>query len=125
LKLLLDTHVLLWILSGDKRIKKIEKRLLSPDDDVFFSVVSLWEIAIKSSAGKIDAQADAVRSAALASRYEELPVFAPHAVHVAKLPWYHRDPFDRLLVAQAMTEPMRLLTADADLLAYGPSVELV
>jgi PIN domain nuclease of toxin-antitoxin system len=125
LKLLLDTHVLLWILNGDKRIKPIEKRLLSADDEVFFSVVSLWEIAIKFSAGKLLAEPETVREAALTSRYEELPVLAPHALQVAKLPWHHKDPFDRMLVAQATAEPMRLITNDAQLAAYGNCVELI
>ncbi len=125
MKLLLDTHVLLWAAADSPRIKSIRKRLLAPDNEVFFSVASLWEIAIKVSLGKLQADAEAIREGALESGFLELAVLGPHALHVGGLPWHHRDPFDRLLVAQAAAEPMRLLTADEQLLAYGGHVELI
>ena len=126
MKLLLDTHVLLWALAGSARIKPpLRKRLLAPDNEVYFSVASLWELAIKVSLGKLQADAEMVREAALEGGFLELAVLGPHALRVGSLPWHHRDPFDRLLVAQAEAEPMRLLTADDQLLAYGGAVELV
>lgn len=125
MKLLLDTHVLLWSLTDSPRIKPIRKRLLSADHEVFFSVASLWEIAITVSLGKLSADAGEIRQAAIDGGFIELPVLGPHALHVGGLPWHHRDPFDRLLVAQAAAEPMRLLTADGQLLAYGGLVELI
>ncbi len=125
MKLLLDTHVLLWAAADSPRIKAIRKRLLAPDNAVYFSVASLWEIAIKVSLGKLQADAVALRDAALDNGFAELPVLGQHALHVGGLPWHHRDPFDRLLVAQANAEPMRLLTADEQLLAYGGQVELI
>jgi PIN domain nuclease of toxin-antitoxin system len=124
-KLLLDTHVLLWVAAGSPRIKAISKRLLSADNAVFFSVASLWEIAIKVSLGKLQADAPTIREAAIENGFLELPILGQHALEVGGLPWHHRDPFDRLLVAQAAAEPMKLLTADAQLLAYGGQVELI
>jgi PIN domain nuclease of toxin-antitoxin system len=125
LKLLLDTHVLLWAITDSPRIKALRKRLLATDNEVHFSVASLWEVAIKVSLGKLDVIAAELRDAALESGFVELPVLGQHALQVGGLPWHHRDPFDRLLVAQAQAEPMRLLTADAQLLAYGEQVELI
>ena len=125
MKLLLDTHVLLWALTESPRVDAIRKRLLAADNEVYFSVASVWEIAIKASLGKLKADAMEVRDAALEGGFAELPILGPHALHVGGLPWHHRDPFDRLLIAQAAAEPMRLLTADEQLLAYGGPVELV
>lgn len=125
MKLLLDTHVLLWVVTDSPRIKALRKRLLAADNDVYFSVASLWEIAIKVSLSKLQADAAEIREAALEGGFVELPVLGQHALQVGGLPWHHRDPFDRLLVAQAMAEPMRLLTADESLLAYGGQVELI
>ena len=125
MKLLLDTHVLLWAAIDSPRIQAIRPRLLSADNEVYFSVACLWEIAIKTSLGKLQANAAAIREAALANGFLELPISGPHALHVGSLPWHHRDPFDRLLVAQAASEPMWLLTADDKLLAYGGTIELI
>lgn len=125
MKLLLDTHLLLWALTDDPRIKPLRKRLLAADNEVFFSVASLWEVSIKVSLGKLEANAEVIRDAALDSGFLELPILGPHALHVGALPWHHRDPFDRLLVAQALAEPMRLLTADEQLSVYGGMVEVV
>ena len=125
MRLLLDTHVLLWALTDHPRIKPLRQRLLAPENEVYFSVASLWEVAIKVSLSKLDADASSIRAAALESGFTELPVFGQHALHVGGLPWHHRDPFDRLLVAQAIAEPMRLLTADDQLPVYGSAVELV
>lgn len=125
MKLLLDTHVLLWAVVDSPRIKSQRKRLLAADNEVYFSVASLWEVAIKVSLGKLNVVAAELREAALDSGFLELPVLGPHALQVGALPWHHRDPFDRLLVAQAQSEPMRLLTADEQLLAYGGPIELI
>ncbi len=125
MKLLLDTHVLLWALTESPRVDAIRKRLLAADNEVYFSVASVWEIAVKASLGKLKADAMEVRDAALEGGFVELPIRGPHALHVGGLAWHHRDPFDRLLIAQAAAEPMRLLTADEQLLAYGGPVELV
>lgn len=125
MRLLLDTHVLLWALQDHSRIRRIRKRLLDPEHEVFFSVASLWEIAIKRAIGKIDADVDEIREVAREDGFLELPILGPHVLAIVALPPIHRDPFDRLLVAQAASEPMRLLTGDALLAGYGEAVEVI
>ncbi|WP_259373442.1 type II toxin-antitoxin system VapC family toxin [Aquincola tertiaricarbonis] len=125
MRLLLDTQLLLWTLSGDKRMKKLTPRLLDEENECFFSVASLWEIAIKHAIGKLQADAQEVRDECLSSGFKEIQITFAHVRQLVGLPHVHRDPFDRLLVAQAMGEPLRLLTADNVLGAYGPHVEFV
>lgn len=125
---LLDTHLLLWAAAGSDRLPK-EARLLieDPDRPCVFSVVSLWEIVVKSSIGRADFSVDAraLRSGLLANGYIELDIRARHALAVSDLPVLHRDPFDRMLVAQARDEGMTLLTVDKKVADYGASVRLL
>ena len=118
MRFLLDTHVLLWTLLESRRLSTPTKDLIrSPDNGIFFSVVSIWEISIKSGAKSEEfalTSGDFVR-AAVATGFEPLSMTIPHASAVAELPSIHRDPFDRMLVAQAQTEQMLLLTRDARL----------
>lgn len=125
MRLLLDTHVLLWALADSPRIKNLRTRLLDDDNEVIFSVASLWEIAIKAGIGKLDADVAQVREASLACGFVELPVLGSHIQALAGLPLLHRDPFDRLLVAQAKDGPLMLLTADQTVANYGGTVELI
>lgn len=122
--LLLDTQVVLWALSGHRRLSREARRLID-QRDVFVSAASIWEIAIKASLGKLDADPAVVREALAPSGFDELPVTGTHAAHVAALRPHHRDPFDRLLVAQSEIEGLTLLTADTQLEPYGRSVQLV
>lgn len=123
LRLLLDTHVFLWVVSGNRKLKPATRRLIEAADRVFVSAVSIWEVAIKQRLGKIDVEPALLAAAIEASGFEELPVRAVHAVGVAGLALHHSDPFDRLLVAQAASEPLKLLTVDPVLALY--SKELV
>ena len=128
MRMLLDTHVLLWCLGGDRRLdRKTAALVRSPASDVFYSAASLWEIAIKSSLRRKDFRVDleALLAALRKSGLAELPITAAHAAGVARLPPIHRDPFDRLLVAQSMAEPMTLLTNDAALGGYWDGVKVV
>lgn len=126
MRLLLDTHILLWWLNDSPDLPEQAKALIAdPANEVYVSPLSLWEIAIKSRLGKITADVDAVRQAALASGFDPLAFTLEHAADVARLPDHHRDPFDRALVAQARVEPMRLLTHDEVVAMYGESVLLV
>lgn len=127
MRILLDTHVLLWMLAGSSRIDAARELILAPANEIFVSAVSWWEIAVKASIGKLP-QADVprMRSEALeVSGLRELPVTGVHAETLVDLPLHHRDPFDRMLVAQAMSEPMRLLTSDSQLSAYSELVFLI
>jgi PIN domain nuclease of toxin-antitoxin system len=122
MRLLLDTHILLWALAEPRRLPGSARDAIEAgDNEVLFSAVSIWEIAIKAEALRAEFGVDIVTiiSAARESRFDELPITAEHAAAVAALPPHHKDPFDRLLVAQALTEPARLLTADKALAAYS------
>lgn len=122
MSLLLDTHVLLWAVSAAHRLPApLRARLDDPAETLVMSAVSLWEIAIKSALGREDFRVDGarLRAGCLAAGYVELPVNGLHALEAGRLPALHRDPFDRMLVAQSRVEGMTLLTADAAVLSYG------
>src|SRR3982751_3962412 len=121
MRLLLDTHILLWSLADPRRLSEAARDAIEADEnEVLFSAVSIWEIAIKAEALRAEFGVDTatIIGAARESRFDELPLTAGHAAAAALLP-HHKDPFDRLLVSQALTEPARLLTADKALAAYS------
>jgi PIN domain nuclease of toxin-antitoxin system len=118
-KFLLDTHLLLWWLSNSPLLPAQAHRLIGdPNNTIFVSAVSLWEIWLKSSLGKLRVPAGFARKLA-AEPFEDLPLRAEHTPAVGMLEWHHRDPFDRMLIAQATCENLVLLTADRTLGAYG------
>ena len=123
---LVDTQLLLWWASMPEQLPlPARSRLESLDEPLFFSLVSLWEVAIKASLGRADFQVNpsALRAGLLREGFQELPIEAEHVLAVQHLPWLHRDPFDRLLVAQALQEHLCLLTTDKTLLGYREAVE--
>jgi PIN domain nuclease of toxin-antitoxin system len=126
--LLLDTHLLLWAAGMPDRLSA-EARLLLQDsrNELAFSAVSLWEIVIKRGLGRDDFSVDPrrLRQGLLANRYREVTVTSEHAIAVERLPPLHKDPFDRILVAQAAVEGFRLLTSDSMVGQYGEAVQLV
>ena len=124
MRLLLDTHVFLWAVTGSRFLKPKFRRLMEQADQVYVSAASILEIAVKARLGKIDADATELVAAIEASGFAELPVRGVHAAGVAVLPLLHTDPFDRLLIAQALTEPLKFLTADAALSQYGDLIVL-
>jgi len=121
--LLLDTNVVFWLLTGDRTAisSRAEQALLDERRSLLLSAVSVWEIAIKRSLGKLEL-ADGWTTALARLDFEPLPVNAVHAAAVEALPWHHRDPFDRLLVAQAGSEGAELVSADERLVDYGVRV---
>lgn len=125
MRLLLDTHVFLWSVAASPQLKPAVRRVIEEADEVFVSAASIWEIAIKAALGKLQADASELAEAIAPSGFIELPVRAAHAAAVMRLPLHHNDPFDRLLIAQAMTEPLRLLTVDAVLSRYSDVVMLM
>lgn len=128
MRLLLDTHLLLWAAASSGRLSPAARALIvDPENDVHYSAASVWEIAIKSTLRRRDFRVDVSDLQATFSvmGLTELPVTAAHAVEVTRLPAVHRDPFDRLLVAQSLVEPMLLLTNDAVLGRYGRIVRVV
>jgi PIN domain nuclease of toxin-antitoxin system len=125
MRLLLDTHVFLWAVADSPSLTSEARRTIANADEVYVSAASIWEVAIKAGLGKIQVDIGQLAGAIGASGFVELPVTVAHAASVSGLPHHHRDPFDRMLVAQAMTEPLVLLTADAMLSQYGGLVRLV
>jgi len=124
-RLLLDTQIYLWYLADSRKLTKQAREEIASADEVFVSAASIWEAAIKAGIGKLTVAMLDLVSGISASGFVELPVWAAHAVRVTTLPHHHRDPFDRLLVAQALHEPLRLLTADAVLARYSDVVVLI
>jgi PIN domain nuclease of toxin-antitoxin system len=123
-RILLDTHLLLWALGTPSKLPTRARSLVAKSD-VYVSAASIWEISIKSALGKLTADPREVLAALGPAGLIELPINGEHAARVLDLPPIHRDPFDRLLVAQALTEPMRLVTNDAVLAGYGDIVTVV
>ncbi len=119
MRLLLDTHTLIWLMEGDPRLSDKARAVIVDSDEVYVSSASIWEISIKARLGKIRTDPEELFELARHAGLRELPVSARHAIATKALPLLHRDPFDRLLVAQAITEPMRLLTSEAQLAAYS------
>lgn len=128
MRLLLDTHLLLWAAASSTRLSREARELLEDaSNEAYYSTASIWEIAIKSSLRRKDFRVDLAAFLAALPHMSliELPVTAAHAAGVARLPPIHRDPFDRLLIAQSIAEPLTLLTNDAILARYRAGVCVV
>jgi len=127
-RLLVDTHLLLWAVASSRRLPRGARALIEdPANEVYYSATSIWEIAIKSALRRKDFRVDVPALLAALARmgFVELPVTGAHAARVVQLANIHRDPFDRLLVAQSVVEPLTLLTNDALLARYGDGVRVV
>ncbi len=128
MNLLLDTHLLLWTARDSPRLSQAARALIGdPANTRYVSVISLWEVAIKGALGRSDFQWDVrtLRRGMLAREFHEVAITAAHALVIPSLPPVHRDPFDRMLVAQAMVEGLTLITADPVLGRYSGPVRLV
>jgi PIN domain nuclease of toxin-antitoxin system len=126
--LLLDTHLLLWAAGSPERLPSVARELLdAPENTPIFSSASLWEVAIKSGLGRHDFRADArlLRRGLLDNGYDELAITSEHAVALGGLPPIHKDPFDRMLIAQSMVEGITLLTADPLVAQYPAPIRKV
>jgi len=125
MRALLDTHVALWALADSPRLSQTARELLlDPSNDIYFSAASIWEIAIKHRLARHDMPVSGEQAGKLckSAGYIELPISSIHAAATESLPLHHADPFDRILVAQAIAEPMRLVTHDSMLAQYGDMV---
>lgn len=125
MRVLLDTHILLWTLSDDPKLSGKARKLIENAAEVYISAATFWEMSIKVGLGKLNVDLEEIRGFCLESGFIELPVTSEHAIAVKDLEHHHRDPFDRLLVAAAMTEPMKLLTADPLVAKYTSLAILV
>jgi PIN domain nuclease of toxin-antitoxin system len=127
-RLLPDTHVLLWTIAESRRLSAAARALIGePDNELTFSSVSLWEVAIKTGRGRDDFRIDvgSLRRGLFNNGYAELAVTGAHAAALATLPPIHKDPFDRMLVAQAIVEGFTLLTSDPTVAKYPGPIRLV
>jgi PIN domain nuclease of toxin-antitoxin system len=122
MRVLLDTHIFYWLFYEQHRLPSAARTILDDADAVYVSAVSFWELAIKVRVGKLTADIPELLSSLEAANLLELPVLARHTPLVSILPLHHADPFDRLLIAQAMTEPLHLLTVDPQLKQYSDLV---
>lgn len=127
MRLLLDTHVALWCLSDDPKLTAQARTWIQDAQSVHVSVASLWEIVIKRTTGKLalDVPNRILLQALKDSGFAVLDIFAEHTLQAAELPPIHRDPFDRMLVAQSLCEPLRLLTCDAVVAQYNETIILL
>ena len=128
MKFLLDTHLLLWAAGQPERLSKPARELIeNPDNALYFSAASIWEIAIKSSLGREDFKADSrlIRRGLIDNGYREISISSEHAAGVQSLPLVHKDPFDRLLIAQSLVEGMPLVTVDPLLSQYPGMIQQV
>lgn len=127
MRLLIDTQLLIWATTGSSRGRGAAGLIDDPDNNILFSVSSLWEVAIKRGLQRPDFQIDPawLRAQLLVAGYQELPIVAGHTVAVGDLPPIHRDPFDRILVAQARVEGLTLLTTDARIARYPGDIRHV
>lgn len=122
MRVLLDTHVFLWSVSDPARLSRPLYRMIQDAVEIYVSAASMWEISIKKRLGRIDAEPARLIESITESGFRGLPIGFAHAARVEALPDHHRDPFDRLLIAQAITEPLILLTCDRLLAKYGDFV---
>lgn len=127
MKVLLDTHAFLWLVDGDSRLSQRAKEIfLAEENALFLSAASLWEIAVKLSLGKLELAkdwADVVTSEMSSNRIQWLPVELVHCAELSKLPFHHRDPFDRMLISQAVCENMAVLSRDPVFSDYPIQIE--
>ncbi|RPH77782.1 MAG: type II toxin-antitoxin system VapC family toxin [Planctomycetaceae bacterium] len=126
MRFLLDTHLLLWLLAEPGRVPAPVRQLISgARSEAYFSLASIWEVAIKRSIGRLGIGARTVADHLEDHGFRRLDLRVEHLDALESLPWLHRDPFDRMLVAQSRVEPMTLLTVDRRLAAYGTTVRVV
>jgi PIN domain nuclease of toxin-antitoxin system len=123
MKFLLDTHILIWGLQENERLSHQIKELIdNEDNEIYISAASIWEIAIKSSLNKLNLSADEIVAALQDSDYLQLPITFGHTAKTAHLPHHHNDPFDRILIAQALVENLTLVTHDEKIKKYDVSL---
>ena len=122
---MIDTQIFIWAVLDSPKLDLTTREIIIGADDVVVSAASIWEISIKTKLGKLEGKPAEFVEAIGLSGFRELKISSAHAVKVHELPLHHRDPFDRLLIAQAMVEPMRFLTADSVLAQYSELVKTV
>ncbi|MBC6448882.1 type II toxin-antitoxin system VapC family toxin [Actinokineospora xionganensis] len=121
MRLLLDSHVVLWWLTGDPGLSDEVRDLIAEEAEVYVSTASVWELGIKQESGKLTSP-ERLPETVMDAGFRTLPITAAHAIKAVRLPMIHRDPFDRVLIAQAMVEELTLITCDAHIKRYDVPV---
>ncbi len=125
MKLLLDTHAFIWFVEDDENLpERVQLQIEDIENDIFVSIVSLWEIAIKTSLGKLEISIDIPTMIEKIEQngFSILPVFPEHTIFVSTLPFHHRDPFDRMLIAQTITEKIKIISKDGAFSDYDVDI---
>lgn len=123
MKILLDTHILLWWAAGDKRLSKTAGKIIEKYDNlILISTASFWEIAIKKSVGRLEIDLEELHTTCIEAGFSQLSIDIEHTVQLPNIPLFHNDPFDRILIAQCLTNGLHLLSQDAQLCSYGSIV---
>lgn len=122
MRILIDTQIFIWAVMESESLSLQAREIILNATDVFVSAASIWEISIKARLGRVEGEPREFVTAIEQSGYKELAISARHAAAVHELPLHHRDPFDRILIAQALSEPLRLLTTDRMLSQYSDLV---
>ena len=125
MRILLDSHIVIWAMTDRTRLSAAARETIERASEVVVSAATIWEIAIKVGIGKLELDMDDLIISLDQAGAHRLPVTWEHGLAVEHLPLHHRDPFDRILVAQAVSEPLKLVTSDARLRLYGESIQLV
>ncbi|MFA5171886.1 MAG: type II toxin-antitoxin system VapC family toxin [Sulfuriferula sp.] len=125
MRVLLDTHIYLWWLQDSPKLSTQGKEIIIAATEVYVSSASIWEAAIKSGIGKLDVNVDTLVDEIGKNGFQVLDITPKHAARIMQLPNIHRDPFDRMLLAQALSEPLKFLTADSLLAGYSDLVEVI
>jgi len=125
MRLLLDTHIYLWWVKGASQLSQTNRELISNAVEVYVSSAVFWEIVIKIKLKKLDVNLHELMDALEKSGFLELPITMKHTAEVIRLPNLHRDPFDRIMIAQAMSEPLNFLTVDKQLHQYSELVKVI
>lgn len=125
MNILLDTHIYLWWLEDSTQLSKKARHFINEAKCTYISAASIWEIAIKIGTGKLQGDLNKIISSINKNNFIELPIRFSHISSLVELPDIHRDPFDRMLIAQAISEPLKLITADKTLAVYSDLIELI
>ncbi len=125
MRILLDTHIIIWILEDSKKLSKKARKIIDDAHEVYISPISAWEMMIKMQLGKLEIELEDIQKIFKQTNFIELNLKFEHVLALNHLPDHHKDPFDRMLIAQALSEPLKFITSDSIVKKYSDFIELV